>query len=55
MDDDITSLASLLVPELPDGYPRKNRLPVDTVASDIVFFCRHVYDFRQRRILKNPT
>ncbi|KAF8773548.1 Bromo adjacent homology domain-containing 1 [Argiope bruennichi] len=55
MDDDIISLASLLVPELPDGYPRKNRLPSDAVSSDIVFFCRHVYDFRQRRILKNPT
>ncbi|GBO13134.1 hypothetical protein AVEN_155593-1 [Araneus ventricosus] len=55
MDDDIISLASLLVPELLDGYPRKNRLPSDAVASDIVFFCRHVYDFRQRRILKNPT
>ncbi|PRD29486.1 UNVERIFIED_CONTAM: Bahd1 [Trichonephila clavipes] len=55
MDDDIISLSSLLVPDLPDGYPRKTRLPNDLVANDIVFFCRHVYDFRQRRILKNPS
>nr|XP_042895408.1 bromo adjacent homology domain-containing 1 protein [Parasteatoda tepidariorum] len=55
MDDDMVSLTSMLIPDLPDDYHRKNRLPADVVSSDIVFFCRHVYDFRQKRILKNPT
>ncbi|XP_035208755.1 uncharacterized protein LOC118183348 [Stegodyphus dumicola] len=55
MDDDMISMASVLVPDLVDGYPRKDRLPNDVVSSDIVFFCRHVYDFRQKRILKNPS
>ncbi|KAG8187143.1 hypothetical protein JTE90_004886 [Oedothorax gibbosus] len=54
-DEDLTSLASRLVPDLPDGYPRTSRLPNEVVATDIIFFCRHVYDFRQKRILKNPT
>lgn len=44
-----------VVPPIEDGhYPREDRLPPGQVASDIVFFCRKVYDFRQRRILKNP-
>jgi len=25
------------------------------VSPDVVFFCRKVYDFRQKRILKNPS
>ncbi len=51
----MVSVSSLVVPELPEGYSRKNRLPIEPVSQDIVFFCRHVYDFRQKRILKNPT
>ncbi|XP_039293631.1 uncharacterized protein LOC111053713 [Nilaparvata lugens] len=45
-----------VVPML-DGsaYPRLNRQPPGQVASDLVFFCRRVYDFRQRRMLKNPS
>ncbi|XP_067011951.2 platelet binding protein GspB [Anabrus simplex] len=43
----------LVVPEY-EGYPRRSRQPPGRVASDMVFFCRRVYDFRQRRILKNP-
>ncbi|XP_054264721.1 uncharacterized protein LOC128987739 isoform X2 [Macrosteles quadrilineatus] len=43
-----------LVP-LPEGsYPRQHRQPPGRVAPDLVFFCRRVYDFRQKRILKNP-
>lgn len=37
------------------GYSRKDRQPPGRVSSDMVFFCRKVYDFRQKRILKNPT
>lgn len=40
----------------PDGgnYSRISRQPPSRVAPDLVFFCRRVYDFRQKRILKNP-
>ncbi|RZF39762.1 hypothetical protein LSTR_LSTR003423 [Laodelphax striatellus] len=48
--------ASRVVPML-DGsaYPRLNRQPPGQVASELVFFFRRVYDFRQRRLLKNPS
>lgn len=36
-------------------YPRRLRLPPPCTAPDRVFMCRKVYDFRQKRILKNPT
>lgn len=41
---------------MPDGgvYHRSERQPPGQVAPDLVFFCRRVYDFRQKRILKNP-
>ncbi|XP_046665733.1 uncharacterized protein LOC124357748 isoform X2 [Homalodisca vitripennis] len=46
-----------VVPPLPEGvtYPRSHRQPPGRVAPDIVFFCRRVYDFRTKKILKNPT
>jgi len=25
------------------------------VSPDVVFFCRKVYDYRQKRLLKNPS
>ncbi|GLH10570.1 Bromo adjacent-like proteiny domain-containing 1 protein [Gryllus bimaculatus] len=43
----------LVVPRL-DSYPRRSRQPPGCVAPDMVFFCRRVYDYRTRRILKNP-
>ncbi|KAJ9598117.1 hypothetical protein L9F63_026779, partial [Diploptera punctata] len=43
----------LVVPQH-DEYPRENKQPPGCVATELVFFCRRVYDFRQRRILKNP-
>ncbi|KAG8228677.1 hypothetical protein J437_LFUL008665, partial [Ladona fulva] len=37
------------------GAPRRKRHPPPShVSPDMVFFCRRVYDFRQKRILKNP-
>ena len=36
-------------------YPRRLRLPPVAMAPDRVFLCRKVYDFRQKRILKNPN
>ncbi|PSN49107.1 hypothetical protein C0J52_13650, partial [Blattella germanica] len=43
----------LVVPQHED-YPRDNRQPPGYVAPDLVFFCRRVYNYRQRRMLKNP-
>ncbi|XP_072032592.1 uncharacterized protein [Amphiura filiformis] len=43
-----------VVPEDPSGYPRQHRLPRDRIDPDSVFLCRQVYDFRQKRVLKNP-
>ncbi|XP_067129542.1 uncharacterized protein [Centruroides vittatus] len=43
------------VPDMEECYIRKDRLPPGRVSSEMIFFCHKVYDFRQRRILKNPT
>ncbi|XP_014242401.2 titin-like [Cimex lectularius] len=43
-----------VVPDMVGDYPRMNRLPKGQVSKDILFFCRRVYDFRQKRLLKNP-
>ncbi|KAF2903938.1 hypothetical protein ILUMI_02236, partial [Ignelater luminosus] len=41
----------------PEPYPRLYRQPPSTVQTppELVFFCRRVYDFRQKRIVKNPS
>lgn len=44
-----------VVPDLEGGYPRRDRLPPGRMDPQMVFFCRRVYDFRQKRILKNPS
>ena len=50
----ITQPTMSLVPRSEAGeYPRHLRLPSVAIASDRVFLCRKVYDFRQKRILKN--
>nr|CAD7258448.1 unnamed protein product [Timema shepardi] len=51
--EDSIRTPGLVVPLL-EGYPRKNRQPPGCVAPELVFFCRKVYEYRQRRILKNP-
>lgn len=41
---------------LPEPYPRQGKQPPFTnISPEMVFFCRKVYDFRQKRIIKNPT
>jgi hypothetical protein len=30
-------------------------LPAKTVGNQNIFFCRYVYDYRAKRILKNPS
>lgn len=44
-----------VVPEPEEGYARRNRLPPGRMDPQMVFFCRRVYDYRQKRILKNPS
>ena len=46
-----------IVPPLPsaDSYPRKDLLPQLRVPPDRLFVCYRVYDFRQKRVLKNPS
>lgn len=47
------SAASLLVPPVVgDTMPTHHCVP-DDVDPELVFFCRHVYDFRYGRLLKN--
>ncbi|KAK4886776.1 hypothetical protein RN001_003047 [Aquatica leii] len=42
---------------IPEPYPRTHRQPPSTFQTphDLIFFCRRVYDFRQKRIVKNPS
>ncbi|XP_054154112.1 probable serine/threonine-protein kinase DDB_G0282963 [Oppia nitens] len=49
-----TCLTSSTVPSMDDSYPRMDRLPPNRVFQELVFCCRKVYDYRQKRILKNP-
>lgn len=42
------------VPDPEEGYCRKDRLPPGCVVPDLLFFCRRVYDYRIKRLLKNP-
>ncbi|XP_055949229.1 uncharacterized protein LOC129983676 [Argiope bruennichi] len=44
-----------IVPQGNNDYPRKKRMPPPNVFHDLVFFCRKVYDYRQKRLLKNPV
>ena len=47
---------TLIVPKLTDhSYLRSNRIPPLNVFPELVFCCRKVFDFRQKRILKNPN
>lgn len=55
LEEGVRSRVAPIVPPLSPN-PRQERLPdPGRVSADLVFFCRKVYDYRQRRILKNPT
>lgn len=40
-----------------EAYPRQHRQPPLTLhlSPDMIFFCRRVYDFRLKKMFKNPT
>ncbi|XP_015118662.1 uncharacterized protein LOC107042233 isoform X2 [Diachasma alloeum] len=44
----------LIVPPGDHRYPRKSRQPPIPVPSDMVLFCRRVYDYRGKKLVKNP-
>uniref|UniRef100_A0A3Q1JZF1 BAH domain-containing protein n=1 Tax=Anabas testudineus TaxID=64144 RepID=A0A3Q1JZF1_ANATE len=47
------SAASLMVPPVVSNTMPAHHCVPDDVDPDLVFFCRHVYDFRYGRLLKN--
>lgn len=47
------SAASLVVPPVVDNAMPTHHCVPDDVDPELVFFCRHVYDFRYGRLLKN--
>ncbi|XP_032665279.1 uncharacterized protein LOC116841448 [Odontomachus brunneus] len=44
----------LIVPPGDQVYPREGRQPPITASSDVVLFCRRVYDYRGKKLMKNP-
>ncbi|KAH0553820.1 hypothetical protein KQX54_004829 [Cotesia glomerata] len=44
----------LIVPPGEQSYPRESRQPPIPVPSDMVLFCRRVYDYRGKKLVKNP-
>ncbi|XP_034941969.1 LOW QUALITY PROTEIN: uncharacterized protein Hers [Chelonus insularis] len=44
----------LIVPPGEQNYPRENRQPPIAAPSEIVLFCRRVYDYRGKKLVKNP-
>lgn len=44
---------SMVVPSV--DYQRSSRLPANDADPSSVFLCRQVYDFKLKRILKNPS
>ena len=43
-----------VVPDPEEPYP-SNRIPPVDVDPENVFLCRHVYDLKLKRVLKNPS
>ncbi|XP_057329329.1 uncharacterized protein LOC130670131 isoform X2 [Microplitis mediator] len=44
----------LIVPPGEQSYPRESRQPPIPVPADMVLFCRRVYDYRGKKLVKNP-
>lgn len=52
-DGVLDSAASLVVPPVVGNAMPTHHCVPDDVDPELVFFCRHVYDFRYGRLLKN--
>ena len=45
----------LVVPTLnADSYSRSSWLPPPDTNPSLVYFCRTIYDYRQKRVIKTP-
>ncbi|XP_071081180.1 DNA ligase 1-like isoform X1 [Haliotis cracherodii] len=53
--DQHACVRSKVVPDLDGDSPILHRMPGVDVDPSTVFVCRQVYDFRQKRMLKNPS
>lgn len=47
----------MTVPACPTDMPylRRDRIPAANILPELVFCCRKVFDYRQKRVLKNPN
>ncbi|XP_050542854.1 proline-rich protein 36-like [Daktulosphaira vitifoliae] len=48
-------LSKAVVPPLQEFNPRGRQLPAEGAPTDLIFFCRRVYDCRQKRLLKKQS
>ncbi|XP_050423228.1 proteoglycan 4-like [Adelges cooleyi] len=48
-------LCKAVVPPLIEANPRARQLPAEGAPADLIFFCRRVYDCRQKRLLKKQS
>ncbi|XP_046561927.1 uncharacterized protein LOC124270910 [Haliotis rubra] len=53
--DQHACVRSKVVPDMEGDNPILHRMPGVDVDPSTVFVCRQVYDFRQKRMLKNPS
>jgi len=44
-----------LVPRACSYYPRRRLMPADDTDDAMVYFCRRVYDFHGKRLIRNPS
>ncbi|XP_045479019.1 R3H domain-containing protein 1 isoform X2 [Harmonia axyridis] len=56
VEEGIEEQSSTCIPTS-EPYPRSYRQPPQNlkISPEMVFFCKRVYDFRQKRIMKNPS
>lgn len=44
-----------IVPRAWSAYARRRLMPAEDTDDGLVYFCRRVYDFHGKRILRNPS
>jgi len=49
------SIVEELVPRAWSAYPRRRLMPTDDTDDAFVYFCRRVYDFHLKRLIRNPS
>lgn len=51
----LSSFTDELVPRAWGAYPRRRLMPADDTDDSMVYFCRRVYDFHGKRLIRNPS